>query len=722
MNDEHTSRQHPGFISHADDLTPQAWVEQGAAALLSTDDGRSTAAALPTDTAGDNPTLTDIHAWTSRTKSLPHMTAAAQDHRAVANHAATALVHSPEEEPSASSNWPQSEGSGSGSSIHDTSLEPSCASYFCKSSAGVSARDMPLGYITAPITAATAVEPAPGDVVTPTPTGHTLVGSDKAQLVCTVSPHSVTALEVAALGELAVGGLVCPITAVAAQKSKAQPAEAATQTNGQVRMQYSEDAGVQNPAEPLTASRANVQADIDSLAARADATGDAACSFPDSSLAPDADCTLHQDNSAVAALAHCAPAVAVDEPARLVPLQEDQLGVLSNNAQSIAAHTQTSAPETATACVVEEAITEPGLLNSPSGAVDHPDRGSFAALAAEVQPMPQQDSQDNIQQPDSSQDLCVCLQASAYTDFNVSTHVAPDFGPGADPQASPYADPYDESIPAAYAASDDPLAADAGAVPAMPSQAHAAAPHSDQSPDTAEVLQNDHICDTHLVTALTAKAESDTMAMLPDCSPQEGVLEGNENLADLAAELAAMMTLADSSSALTTQSLDELTQSSIVEHCQDGTAAVSCTEDPGPIVIKATEAPVTFTATESSTELSVPAGNVSPNAAIMPSAALPEQEQGVAIPKERGKTSSYPERLLAAAAATKEKARAALHVESPLDGATWHAQPPLMQPSWHHTTQLQSMLADAGTASLIECTESWCTGLLTSPCCIFQSR
>ena len=59
---EHTSGQHPGFASHADDVTSQPWLEQGAAALPSTDDGRPTAVALPADAASDDPTLTDVQA------------------------------------------------------------------------------------------------------------------------------------------------------------------------------------------------------------------------------------------------------------------------------------------------------------------------------------------------------------------------------------------------------------------------------------------------------------------------------------------------------------------------------------------------------------------------------------------------------------------------------------------------------------------------------------
>ena len=716
MTDGHTSRQHSGFASHADDVASQPWVEQGAAASPSTDDGRPTAAALPTDAAGDDPTLTDTQAGSTCTKSPPDMAAAAHDHRAVASHAAPALVHSPEEGPSASSNWPQSGAVGSGSSAHGTSLEPSCASYPCEPSVGDSPPDASSGQTTVPTTTATAVEPAPGDMGIPT--GRTLVVPDEPQLVCTDLPHSVAELEVAVLGELAVGGLVCPAAAVAAHKSKARPAEVATQTYGQVRVQYSEDAGGERPAEPVIAPRADAQADIDSLAARADATEDAAFSpLPESNVALDADCTLHQCSSAVAAMGKREAAVAVAESATLLPPQEDRPGVLSINAKSVVDHTQASASDAARACVIEEAITEPGLLDSPTGAVAQPDIDSSVAQAAEPQPVLQRDSQDNMQHPNSDRDPCMHPQISAYTGFNTNSQVAPDIGPVADLQATPCADCFDKSI--LDAGPDGLLAADAGAVPAVPSQPYTPVSLSDQPSDTADVMQIDHICDTLLVTALTvtakaeataaaaaaASAESDATAVLPDYSPQVAVLEGNEDSnADLAAELAAMMTLADSLSALPAQDLHEFTQSNHFQRCHDGAAAFDCTEDPGPVVVEVTETPITLTATVSQEELSIPASNVGPGAAIMRSPALSEPEQRVAIPKERDKASFHSERLLAAAAATSQEAWVAVHVECAVDAATWHAH--LVDISWRRTTQLQSMLANAGTAFFIKCPES----------------
>lgn len=323
----HTSGQHPGFASHADDVTSQLWLEQGAAALPSTDDGRPTAVELPADAASHDPTLTDVHACTSCIKSLPDMADMTQDHRAVASHAATAIVTSPEEEPSASSNWLQSEALGPTSSAYGTSLEPSFVS--CPRSdfsAADSPQDGASGHTTAPTAAATAVEPAPSDMVKPTFTKQAVSVIEEAQLVCTASPRYVTALQVAVLGELAMGGLICPATAVAPHKSDA--AGAATLTHGQAKVHYSEDAGVQKPVAPLIAAR-NMLADIDPLAAPAEATAPAASSPPQSSDAVDADCTVHQCSSAASALALQQPAVAVHEPARLLLLQENQPGVIS---------------------------------------------------------------------------------------------------------------------------------------------------------------------------------------------------------------------------------------------------------------------------------------------------------------------------------------------------------------------------------------------------------
>lgn len=56
---------------------------------------------------------------------------------------------------------------------------------------------------------------------------------------------------------------------------------------------------------------------------------------------------------------------------------------------------------------------------------------------------------------------------------------------------------------------------------------------------------------------------------------QIAILGGNEDLADMAAELAAMLTLAESSTPLRAQSLNKITPSIEVMHCQDGTEAVS---------------------------------------------------------------------------------------------------------------------------------------------------
>ena len=88
LGDRRTSRQHPGFASHANDVSSQPWLQQGAAALPSTDDGQLTAAALPADAACDDATLTGVQACTSCIESLPDT---AQDLKALASHAATAL-------------------------------------------------------------------------------------------------------------------------------------------------------------------------------------------------------------------------------------------------------------------------------------------------------------------------------------------------------------------------------------------------------------------------------------------------------------------------------------------------------------------------------------------------------------------------------------------------------------------------------------------------------
>ena len=195
--------------------------------------------------------------------------------------------------------------------------------------------------------------------------------------------------------------------------------------------------------------------------------------------------------------------------------------------------------------------------------------------------------------------------------------------------------------------------------------------------------------------------------MQPAYAPQGAILKGNEDLADLAAELAAMLTLAESSTPVPAQSLDESTQSIELMHCQDGTEAFSLTADPAPIVIEPTEAPTTITATVLSTDWSVPA-------------ALPEQEQGVASPKGRDKSPCHCERLLAAAATTSREAGIAVCVDTPLDASTWHA--PLVEVSSHHATQLQNMLTAAGTAFLIKCPKSLVYELLTYSCCILADQ
>ena len=508
---------------------------------------------------------------------------------------------------------------------------------------------------------AAVVEPGPGDMVkSTTTTEHTVVVSDRPQLVCTALSHSVTALQVAVLGELAVGSLACPATAVATRQSDV------TLSDGRVSIQHSnhEDTFVQKNTEPLIASRADALADTHPLVAPAAVTDDAALCPSHTSNAIDADCTYHQCTSAAAALAHQQPAVAVGAPCRLLPVQEDQPGVISVPVQSIIDQAQASASKTAS----------------------------------------QQRQQDQMQHSNSIRDPCMYPTATVSTDFKVDSNVAPNFGPIADPQAAPCADPHDKSTLDAHAAPHVLQAADLGAASVLLSQPHTAASQSDEPPDTAEGIQDGHMPDTHIATALTeataaaaaASAESDATAMLPACAPQLAVLEVNEHLADLAAELAAMMALAESSSALTANSLDEITQSSNVEHCQDGAAALSCTEDPGPIVVEPTEAPTTITATVSSTYLSVPAGNVHPAAASMRFPAILEQEQGIASPKERDKSPSCSERLLAAAAAASEEAGVMVHVDPPLDATAWHAA--LVEVSWHFPTQLHNMLADEGTA------------------------
>ena len=261
--------------------------------------------------------------------------------------------------------------------------------------------------------------------------------------------------------------------------------------------------------------------------------------------------------------------------------------------------------------------------------------------------------------------------------------------------------PYDASIKDV----DAVIAADLGAISAMPSQAHAAAPHSGQLHDTAD-LQDGCIHDSHPVTAMTVTAKTaatgalgsaDAAAVLPDPSPQVAVPEGDEDPnADLAAELAAMMTVAESSSELTAQHSDMfiIPQSSNSEHCEDGAAAMSCTDALGFTVVEAVQTLTTATATD----VSMPAGNIGHGAASMCSAALPEQDQEVPNPQEEDTdTDGLP---AAAAAAASEEARVTGSVEQPaLFSSTWHAL--VMEASGHHTTQLQHMLADEGKAFLI---------------------
>ena len=402
--DEGQARLLPGFASHGDEGNPQPWVEQGTTAMALRVDDNLAGAAPAEDAVSDTTMLTQSQPRSSHVNAAVDMAsaAAAQGQSAAGYPAATACKPSPEKEPAASSGWFQSDGLGSASSQHDGSMqqdalsslstEQSCVSCSCEPAAEHSLRDAASAHTTAPIAAATAVEPASGDLVDLTSTEHAVVVPDESQLVCVPAAHSVSAPEVAVWGRLAVGGFVSPATAAAARESDA------TLTDGIARAEFGEDSSLLKPAEPFHASRLDIQADTDALAAAADSTDKAATGSSQSNDAAAANRKLQECSSAVATSTHPELAVALDEPFMVLPSQEDEPHVTSITIQTAVNQAQAATSETVTPPSAEEGSPESSPLNSPIESFSQPDIDPEVPLAAEMQPMEQD-------QPDNAQDL-----------------------------------------------------------------------------------------------------------------------------------------------------------------------------------------------------------------------------------------------------------------------------------------------------------------------------
>ena len=708
----------PGFASHEDGGKPQPWVEQGVMAMAFRIDDSLAAAAPAEDAVYDMATLNESGPNSSQVNGVTDTAGAVQDQSAAGCPAATALKANPEEEPTASIAWSQSETVGMasrqcGGSMQEDAVSSLSTAQSCVSCLTVSAEDSlhdaASAHITAPAAAATAVEPAPGDLADFTSTGHAVVVPDGPQLVCTPAAPSVSAPAVAVLGELAMGGFACPATAAAPLESDA--GEGAT--DGTARAEYREDSSLLMPADSLHASRLDIQADTDALAAAADSTDEAASGPSQSYGAAAAEHKVQECSSAVAASVHSELAIAVVEPFAVLPRQEDQADATKIKAQTAVDHAQAVTSDAVRLPSAKAVTTETGF-NSLIRAGLQP--GTIMALAAESQLVLEQDQQDKSQDLTSEWDPYRHPQTTSYTEAKIDHDLVPNTGPIEQFLMTTSGNPYDGSIVDA----DAVIAADMGAVSAMPSQVHAIALHSDQSHDTAE-LQDGYIHDSHLATVMMAAAKAAAKAaagaaardatVQPASSPQVAVLERDEGPnADLAAELAAMMTLADSSSALIAQHSDMFTattQSSNFEHYEGGAAATSCTDALGPIVAEAVETVTTATATD----MSMPACNVGHGAASVCTAALPQQDYEVPKPGERDTDTDG---LPAAAAAGREEARVTGFVKQPaLDASPWHAL--IMEASWHHMLQLQHMLADEGAAFLITSPESDCIGLILAP-------
>ena len=712
--DNTQARLLPGFASQEHEISSQPWLEQGATAVALTDEGSLAVAAE--DAVSDAATATKHEPSSSHLKAMVDMATAAQDQSAAGYPAAMTLKPSPAEESSASSGRSQSDALGLAGTLEHggtmqekaislVNIEQSCVSCPSETSGEDGLQDAVSAHTTAATAAATAVEPAPGDPADPASTGHAVVVPDTAQLVCASAAHSTNALAAAVLEELAVTDTACPATAAAAPESDA--AEVVATTDSLAGPQCHEHSSLLKPAEPLYASRLDMQADTDALAATTDSTDEAVTGSFHSNNAAAADHKLQECSSAVAAPVRSELAVAIDELFTVLPSQEDEPGVTPGvKAQSAVDQAQAVTSETVT-LPSAEAVTTETSLSSPTRAGVQPDIGTTVALAAETLVL-QQDQQHIAQDPTYNQGPHRHPQTTPNTEVKILPNAAPNAGPAEHILMTTSGNPYNGSILGVGAI----IAADLAAVPALFLQAHAAAAqHSEQSPDTAE-LQVSCLHDRHAVTVVTAKtaasaaagAECEAVTVQPDSSPQVAVLHGDEDSnADLAAELAAMMTLAESSSALPAQSLDKLMQSSTVKHCEDGAAAMSCTDDLGCTIVERVGA----LTTASAADMSMLAGNVGGGAASMCTAALQE----VPNPKEQDADA---DELPAATAAAGGETWITCFVEQPaVDATTWHAL--LMEASWQHAPQLQRSLADKGKAFLITFAESGCMGLIPPP-------
>lgn len=599
------ARLQPGSASPTQEVEQQPWMEQAAAAALpSTGDDSLTAAPLPTDAACDVPTSAQAHT----SHALSPISGAPEDQRAMANDATTVVVPSLEEEAAAAVSAGQAS-SAQGETVESCSifqgtlaslfLEQSCALCPAVSSAADSAQDFASGYAALPATGAET-----GVLANPTFTEHPVVIPEEAQLVCTASLRPETSLEDVMWREMAVHSLMCPAIAVATSDS----AEAAIVRYVQGSAEHREDAdpAVPLPAQPFPASHALMQAAAISFAAAADAN-----EVIDASLSPfqcnDAACadhTLQQCSSAAAAALHPGVSVTADEPFSYSSIQENQLVVANIISQTTTDQTLISSLEIAGLPSDEVIDTDSGRPNSPFGAFSQLGVGPTAALAAEVQPMLQQDNTQDSMMTNSN--LYMQLQTAPYTD-RVAHPQPPSCGATLE----------DLSTLDAHAAPDVTMAADLAAVSDVPSQPHAGTPMFDQSPGTARLRGSfNSIADS---AEAADAANVDATIVLPASTPEAAVLDVVEDPnAALAAELATMMTHAAAPSA----PIAQVSESGACEQCEDDTAAVSCTDSPAVTLSKPTEPLSTAVSI-----LPVPAGNVGPGAASQVwAAALAEQE------------------------------------------------------------------------------------------------
>ena len=399
-----------------------------------------------------------------------------------------------------------------------------------------------------------------------------------------------------------------------------------------------EGAALLEPAEPWPASSHGLQAGTVGLTAAADTTADAVADPSQSDDAPSAVRTLQECSSAMAASSQPELPVAFDERYKVFTGQKQQPHVMSLNAQGTVDQTQPSSSDTAGLHATKQVIVDSALLNTLTRAGFQPSIAPTAALSAGMQPMPQAgaDQLAMRHESDINLDYSIHPQAGLYAAHNVW------------PTTGPYADSDDDPTRDTQIDLDAAIAAGVPAISAETSQPHAAT------------------------------------------TPQVAVYEGDKDFgAALAAELAAMMTLAES--AHTAQASESVPQRSDLE---DGSTRISRLDNPTSPLVE----PTAVACMALSTDSSIPAGDVGPGPATMCSAAWPEQEQELASSQAQDKDPSESKSLLAVAAASPQEACGPVYVEAALDASIWHAL--LADASAHPTTQLQFTLVDKGTASL----------------------